>query len=96
MPKGGNKTRIESNDDNDFWNLVVDALNGGANPANYDSSTYPYYTGTAEADPVIAKLRSYPNNYLYSGYVSGGSLYYRGGMATIGRLRRTVMASLTS
>ena len=78
LPKGGNKTRIESNDDNDFWNLIVDALNGGTNPANYDSSTYPYYNGSTEAGPVAAKLRSYPNNYLYSGYVSGGSLNDRG------------------
>ena len=78
LPKGGDKTRIVSNDDNDFWNLVVDALNGGTNPANYDSSTYPYYNGSTEAGPVAAKLRSYPNNYLYSGYVSGGSLIDRG------------------
>ena len=78
LPKGGDKTRIESNDDNEFWNLTVDALNGGVTPANYSSSTAPYYTGTTEAGPVDKKLRSYPNNYLYSGYVSGGSLVNRG------------------
>jgi len=78
LPQGGNKTRIESNDDNDFWNLTVDALNGGTNPANYDSSTQPYYTGTAEAGPVADKLRSYPNNFVYSGNVSSGSVYNRG------------------
>ena len=64
LPKGGDKSN-EAN--NDFWNLTVDALNGGTNPANYDSSTFPYYIGTAEALPVAAKLRSYPNNFLYSG-----------------------------
>ncbi len=78
LPQGGDKTRIESNDDNDFWNLAVDALNGGVNPANYDSQTRPYYTGTAEAGPVADKLRSYPNNFLYSGYFSTSSAYNRG------------------
>ena len=79
LPQGGDKTRITSNDDNDFWNLTVDALNGGANPANYDSSDYPYYTGTAEAGPVAAKLRSFPNNFLYSGNFKTSSANARGG-----------------
>ena len=78
LPQGGNKTRIESNDDNDFWNLTVDALNGGTNPANYDSDAHPYYTGTAEAGPVADKLRSYPNNFLYSGNFDTSSARYRG------------------
>ena len=78
LPKGGNKTRIESNDDNEFWNLTVDALNGGVAPANYSSSTYPNYNGSTEAGPVDKKLRSYPNNYLHSGYANGGSLNGRG------------------
>ncbi len=74
LPRGGDKTRIESNDDNDFWNLMVDALNGGTNPANYDSNTYPYYNGSTEAGPVAAKLRSFPNNFLYSGYFTSSAL----------------------
>ncbi|MBR3115608.1 hypothetical protein IKF30_00035 [Candidatus Saccharibacteria bacterium] len=78
LPQGGNKTRITSNDDNDFWNLTVDALNGGTNPANYDSSDSPYYNGTAEAGPVTARLRAYPNNFLYSGYFYTSSAYSRG------------------
>ncbi len=77
LPQGGNKTRIESNDDNDFWNLTVDALNGGINPANYDSFSSPYYTGSTEAGPVSAKLRSYPNNFVYSGYFYAASAYDR-------------------
>ncbi|MBR3156891.1 hypothetical protein IKF20_00445 [Candidatus Saccharibacteria bacterium] len=77
LPQGGNKTRIESNDDNDFWNLMVDALNGGINPANYDSFSSPYYTGSTEAGPVSAKLRSYPNNFVYSGYFYAASAYDR-------------------
>jgi uncharacterized protein (TIGR02145 family) len=79
LPKGGNKTRVTSNNDNEFWNLTVTALNGGTVPANYDSSTYPYYTGSAEAGPVANKLRSYPNNFLYSGYFYASSAYSRGG-----------------
>ena len=78
LPQGGNKNRLESDDDNDFWNLTVDALNNGTTPANYGNSTTPYYTGTAEAGPVADKLRSYPNNFIYSGYVVSGSVYDRG------------------
>ena len=80
LPQGGNKTRIESDDDNDFWNLTVDALNNGTTPANY-RSLKPYYSGDAEASPVDKKLRSYPNNFIYSGSVLSGSVYNR---STIG------------
>ena len=78
LPQGGNKTRIKSNDDNDFWNLIVDALNGGTNPANYASTTAPYYTGSEEAGPVDALIRTWPNNFLHSGNVGGASLSNRG------------------
>ena len=78
LPKGGDKTRITSDNDNEFWTLTVTYLNGGTLPANYDSQTRPYYTGTAEAGPVADKLRSYPNNFVYSGYVYGGSVINRG------------------
>ena len=77
LPKGGNKTKIESND-NDFWNLVVDALNGGTNPANYASQSDPYYTGSEEAGPVDALIRTWPNNFVHSGNVDGASLSSRG------------------
>ena len=78
LPQGGNKTRIESNDDNDFWNLVVDELNNGTQPANYSSQDRPYYTGSDEAGPVDKLVRSFPNNFVYSGYVSGSSVSSRG------------------
>ena len=77
LPKGGNKTKIES-DDNEFWNLTVVALNNDTKPANYDSNTTPYYNGAAEAGPVADLLRSFPNNFLYSGYVNGSSAIGRG------------------
>ena len=71
LPKGANKTN-EAN--NEFWTLIVTGLNNGVNPANYDSSTYPFYTGTTEGTPVSNALRSYPNNFVYSGHVYGSSV----------------------
>ena len=75
LPKGGNKSN-ETN--NEFWSLVVTGINGGTNPANYESSTQPYYTGTPEGTEASNKLRAYPNNFVYSGYVKGGSVVSRG------------------
>ena len=75
LPRGGDKSREATND---FWNLVVTGLNGGIKPANYDSQTEPYYTGSAEAGPVSNALRAYPNNFVYSGYISSGSVQNRG------------------
>ncbi|MBR3131947.1 hypothetical protein IKG33_00835 [Candidatus Saccharibacteria bacterium] len=73
LPQGGDKTRIESNNDNDFWTLIVTNLNGGTNPANYSSSTYPYYTGTTEATPVSKLVKAFPNNFIYSGRYSNSA-----------------------
>ena len=73
LPKGGNKSQESTNE---FWQLITPGLNNGVNPANYDSSTQPYYIGT-EATPVSNALRSYPNNFVYSGYVSGSSVGHR-------------------
>ena len=73
LPKGGNKSQESTNE---LWQLVVIGLNEGTNPANYDSFIYPYYTGT-EATPVSNALRSYPNNFVYSGGVNNLSVYYR-------------------
>ena len=64
LPKGGNKDN-EAN--NEFWALIVDGINNGVKPANYDSSTTPYYTGATEASPVDQAARAYPNNIIYSG-----------------------------
>ena len=75
LPKGGNKSQESTNE---FWQLIVTGLNGGINPANYDSSTRPYYTGTTEGTPVSNVLRSYPNNFVYSGSVNGSSVFVRG------------------
>jgi uncharacterized protein (TIGR02145 family) len=75
LPRGGNKSREATNDS---WSLIVTGLNGGNNPANYASSTTPYYTGSAEAGPVANALRAYPNNFVYSGYIYSGSVNNRG------------------
>ncbi len=74
LPRGGNKSQEATNE---FWQLIVTGLNGGTNPANYDSSTIPYYTGTTEGTPISNALRSYPNNFVYSGFVYDGSSVYR-------------------
>ena len=63
LPRGGNKSQESTND---FWRLIVTELNNGINPANYDSYSTPYYTGT-EAIPISDAVRSYPNNFIYSG-----------------------------
>ena len=72
LPKGGNKNN-EAN--NEYWALVVTGLNNGIKPANYDSLLSPAYIDIAEAGPVDNALRSYPNNFLYSGLfdLSGAS-----------------------
>ena len=78
LPKGGDKTRIASNDDNDFWNLTVDGLNSGTNPNNYNNQTRPYYAGNTEAGPIAKKMKAYPNNFLYSGLFDSSSASNRG------------------
>ena len=75
LPKGGNKSN-EAN--NEFWSLIVIGINGGTNPANYESNIQPYYTDTPEGSDASNKLRAYPNNFVYSGYVYSGSVVGRG------------------
>ena len=77
LPTGGNKTRIEADHNNEFWNLVVVNLNNNTLPANYNSSTQPYYNGSTEAGPVDMLVRTFPNNFVYSGYFSDSSAYSR-------------------
>ena len=75
LPNGGNKSN-ETN--NEFWSLVVGGINGNTNPANYDSSTQPYYADTPEGTDASNKLRAYPNNFLYSGGFNTSSSLSRG------------------
>ena len=72
LPISGRKANV---DVSDFWKLSRATI--GADPANF-ANNYFYYTGTPEGTEASSKMRSYPVNYLYSGYVYGGSLYDRG------------------
>lgn len=70
IPKGGNKSIEE---DNDYWKLVVDGINGGVKPVNYGSSNRPYYYDSVEGTAVSELLKRFPNNIVQSGYYSGSS-----------------------
>ncbi|MBR3246458.1 hypothetical protein IKF87_01070 [Candidatus Saccharibacteria bacterium] len=74
LPRGGDKSNEVNNE---FWNLIVTGLNNGVKPANYNNYTTPYYSGATEGAPVSNALRSYPNNFLYSGELQGSSVFYR-------------------
>ena len=75
LPRGGDKNNEVNND---YWNLVVNGINNGTKPANYGSRTYPNYIGNPEGSNVSMALRSYPTNFLYSGYFSISSASSRG------------------
>jgi len=72
LPIGGRKANI---DVSDFWKLSRATI--GADPANF-ANDYFYYTGTPEGTDASNKMRAYPNNFVYSGYVLGGSVLSRG------------------
>lgn len=76
LPVGG---QVTVNTTGDFY--VLAKTLAGMEPNNANSG-YSYYSGTVDNVDVgkLASdaLRAYPNNYLYSGYVSGGSLGNRG------------------
>ena len=73
LPKGGNNQNTANNEFLAFSEALI-----GVKPANYDSQTYPSYTGTPEGSDASNKLRAYPNNFLYSGRFHTSSAYNRG------------------
>ena len=77
MPIGG---QVTVNTTGDFY-VLTKTLMGGTEPNNATSGD-SYYSGTVYGTDVgklaSSSLRNYPNNYLYSGYVSGRSLNNRG------------------
>ena len=75
LPQGGDKANESTND---FWALIVTGINNGTIPANYSSTIYPYYANAAEAGSVSKILRTFPNNFVYSGYTYNSSVEYRG------------------
>ena len=72
LPIGGRKANV---DVSDFWKLSRATI--GADPANF-ANDYFYYTGTPEGTDASNKMRAYPNNFVYSGNVLGGSVNNRG------------------
>ena len=72
LPIGGRKANVSTSD---FWSLSRAVI--GADPANF-ANDYFYYTGNPEGVNASKLLRTYPNNLLYSGYVTGASINTRG------------------
>ena len=69
---GGRKANVNNSD---FWKLS--RANIGADPANF-ANDYFYYTGNPEGVDASRALRSFPNNFLYSGYADDSSINNRG------------------
>ena len=69
---GGRKASVNNSD---FWKLS--RANIGADPANFASDNF-YYTGNPEGVDASRALRSFPNNFLYSGRANGSDVYDRG------------------
>ena len=74
LPKGGNKSN-EAN--NDFWALIVEGINNGILPLDYDSNSSPRYASASEASSIDRKMRSYPNNFIYAGTFVGEGIRFR-------------------
>ncbi len=75
LPESGDKTNMAA-EKNNFYKLGLSL--GLSAPANYDSQTRPYWTGSPEGSNASTVFRTYPNNFLYSGSVYGSSVNSRG------------------
>ena len=75
LPKGGNNQNTANNEFLALSEAII-----GAKPADYSSQTYPYYgrNNTTEGTNASNKLRSFPNNFIYSGYFNDSSARSRG------------------
>ena len=69
LPRGGDKTRIEGGT-SDYYTLGLAII--GQAPANYSSSTSPNWRNNSNTEGADASkaIRSFPNNYIYSGNIS--------------------------
>ena len=72
LPMGGRKASVNNSD---FWKLS--RANIGADPANF-ANDYFYYTGNPEGVDASRALRSFPNNFLYSGRADDSNINGRG------------------
>ena len=75
LPRSGDKTKMESGT-NDFYTLALDII--GTAPANYSSSNTPYWANGTEGTNASKEIRSYPNNFIYSGQAYSSSIANRG------------------
>ena len=78
LPEGGDDDGILNSD---YWNLIVNNLNNGIAPTTTDdsgNSATLIYSGQNEGAPISKQLRSYPNNFILSGYHSSSSDTDRG------------------
>ena len=71
LPKGGSSANATNSD---FWQLGLGTM--GAAPSN--NSRYTSSETNSAGKTATAAFRSYPNNFVYSGYVYGGSVNTRG------------------
>ena len=71
LPKGGSSANATNSD---FWQLGLGTM--GAAPSN--NSQYTSSETNAAGKTATAAFRSYPNNFVYSGGVVGGSVNGRG------------------
>lgn len=79
LPTGSN---VNYSYRNEYWGLIVDGLNNGVAPTNYDTNDtgrlYPYYSSGTDGQTISNELRSYPNNFINSGILYNGSINNRG------------------
>jgi hypothetical protein len=76
LPSGGTKTKVELVG-TDIWEMIM-KVSGDTLPANYDNTYQPNYIGD-EALVVSKRLRTFPYNYVYSGYYTDSKASHRGG-----------------
>lgn len=75
IPKGGDKPN-EAN--NEFWALIVNGINSGVIPADYNSSSQPTYRDSSDNLDLFKGIRAYPNNFIYSGSIYNDAIRNRG------------------
>ena len=75
LPKGGSSANATNSD---FWQLGLGIM--GAAPSN--NIEYTNSETNAAGKTATAAFRIYPNNFVYSGYVNGGSVSDRGSYGT--------------
>ena len=73
LPTGGDKN---NKNNSDYW--ILSTAVAGAEPVNTSSEMSPYYTNGEEGLIASRGLRSYPNNFVFGGGVTRGSVFNLG------------------